>query len=193
MILNTQSGTTGAKLSAGWKLVKVVDIHTQDNPNEYIKTKVVVHVSNVEIDTVLTNKYFPVDIPIWNRQNSDGSFGGEYDLLNFYRAAGCQESKIGNAQTQIELDSLKGKELMIRFAQRPGSVYVDAYAKTASPANADESFLDYKEQAFKKDYAYQQSRYEAKVASQESLLSTISSVSANSLVIDGTETDKIPF
>lgn len=193
MILNTQSGTTSPKLTAGWKLVKITDVHTHDNPNEYIKTKVIVHVTNKEIDTILTNKNFPIDIPIWNRQNADGSFGGEYDLLNLYRAAGCNEAKIGNGQTNIELDTLKGKEIMVRFAQRPGSVYVDAYPKTASPVNADEGFLDYKEQAFKKDYAYQTSRYEAKVASQEVLLSTIPSITNNGVLVNDDDNDILPF
>jgi hypothetical protein len=188
MILNTQSGSTSPKLSAGWKLVKITDVTSQDNPNDYIKTKIVLQVTNKEIQTVMTSQVFPLEIPIWNRQNSDGSFGGEYDLLNLYRAAGCEETKLGTSQTEIQLESLKGREIMVRFNQRPGSVYVDAYPKTASPANADESFLDYKEQAFQKDYAYQLARYEAKVASQEVLPTAKPAVT-----VVATETDGLPF
>lgn len=189
MILNTQSGSTSPKLSAGWKSVKIVDVTVTDNPNDYIKHKITLSVTNKEIETTLTSGVFPVDLPIWNRQNSDGSFGGEYDLLNLYRAAGCNETKLGTSQTEVQLESLRGKEIMLRFNQRPGSVYVDAYPKTASPANADENFLEYKEQAFQKDYAYQMARYEAKLASQEVLSTT--TVSTNHVEKAGLE--GIPF
>jgi hypothetical protein len=171
MILNTQSGSVSPKLTPGWKLVKITDVSVQDNPNDYIKNKITLQVTNQEIQNVLTSGSFPVDLPIWNRQNQDGSFGGEYDLLNLYRAAGCSENKIGTSQTEVALESLKGKEIMLRFNPRPGSVYVDAYPKTASPSNADESFIEYKEGQFQKDYAYQLNRYESKLASQEVLVS----------------------
>lgn len=165
MIINTQSSNTGKRLSTGWMDVKIVDVSVTNNPNDYIRYKVTVMVTSPEISQVLSNGMFPVEIPVWNRQNSDGSYGGEYDLLNFYRATKAEEVKLEGNKTDIDLDSMKSRSLKLRFYTRPGSSYVDAHAKTAIPTDADQNYIDLKELQFTKDYNYLLSKYESKMAS----------------------------
>lgn len=162
MILNTTSGNSGARLTAGWKLVKVVGVEEIHNPNDAIKVKVIVKISNDEITEKLSLGSFGMDIPIWNRQNADGSYGGEYDLLNFYRATGAEETPLEGNKTKIELQDMVGKSLNVRFYVRPGSSYADAHAGSACPADADEGMLSYKEQKFAKDYEYMLKRWREK-------------------------------
>lgn len=162
MILNTTSGSSGARLTPGWKLVKIVGVEEIPNPNDAIKVKVIVKVSNDEISEKLSLGSFGVDIPIWNRQNADGSYGGEYDMLNFYRATGAEETPVDGNKTKIELQDMVGKHINLRFYIRPGSTYADAHPGTACTADADQGLLDYKEQKFAKDYAYMVKRWNDK-------------------------------
>jgi hypothetical protein len=196
MIINTQSSNTGKRLEAGWKEVTVNEVSIANNPNDMILYKVTVAVTNPEISNVLANGFFSIEIPVWNRQNSDGSYGGEYDLLNFYRATGAQEKKLEGNKTDIDLDSMKGRKLLVRFYNRPGSSYVDAHAKTALPSNADQGYKDLKEAQFQKDLAYMNNRYEAKLASSTTINSMINTPSSNKTAgasLGGNLDDKVPF
>lgn len=195
MIINTQSSNTGKRLEAGWQEVMITDVHLTENPNDMIRYKVTVMVTNNQIKEIVTSGAFPVEIPIWNRQNSDGSYGGEYDLLNFYRATGAEEKKLEGNKTDIDLDSMKGRKMLLRFYPRPGSSYVDAHAKTALPVNADAGYKEAKESQFLKDFAYMTNRYEAKLASSPNIEAYVkpAAQTTGSFVPSNTLEDKLPF
>jgi hypothetical protein len=199
MILNTKSGNSGPRLVEGWKRVKVTRIQIDEAPNEKMLRKVTIFVTNDEIGETLNLGEFGVDIPIWARQNNDGSYGGEYELLNFYRSAGCDEEDAGDGKTKIDPESMKGKWLNLRFYLRPGSAYVDAHPGTSCPDNADEGMMNYKEGKFQKDLTYMRKRWaeknpeEAAAAAQTALPLEVASPAPTVAETAAVTDDQLPF
>jgi len=153
-------------LETGWKMVRIQDVEHEDRPHEKIKEKLIVKVNNKNIQKTLDGDLFPIDFPIWDRVNSDGSLGGEYDIQKLIRAAGIIDENIDKEEVTFDPINLKGKDIMVRFFKKPGDKYVSAYQGYVLPVDATESLIEKAEEDFQNYYQYLKDKHDKKLNRQ---------------------------